>query len=522
MQAQPPPPPRVVTIELTDDPRRWQALGFRVCDAAPGGSGDAGRSSSNPAVFLSDGTAIVFVRPAGSDGNPVLRIDNGGVPVVVPAQSGSSPIPPPTPSLPPTLLAQHPNGCVGVDHVVVAAVGDVDAAAAALARALGGPPLPRRFSRGQMRFVYFRLAGGILLELIGTENKPPAAQSSSVGGADISISHKPSSAAAAADDDARLRVWGVTFAAPSLEAVAAAAGAEEGATRRIRPAVQRGRFIMPVDRVRADVGLEVAFITPRGPAVPATAAAEKQDTGAGDLSVTPHRSRRMATNDDELLSYVRSILADELALSDDSYAEYVAQLAADDSMAADEKLLIICEFLDEATERKTESLVTAILEKAESLLSAKRQAAETEQQKKVEAIEHCMAALAAQSLHDDQPEVPKRSGQPQLSKEERRRREMLLRTYGYEADEVVENEDGEAEILYSGATGNSATATKAEASLFKNDNSDRVREAQHQRKAKMQSDHAAKVQRDKDALQKQLLEKEKEKRRTQKKEKRRM
>lgn len=41
-----------------------------------------------------------------------------------------------------------------------------------------------------------------------------------------------------------------------------------------------------------------------------------------------------------------------------------------------------------------------------------------------------------------------RNPKKQLTKEERKKREQLLAKYSYDLDEVVENEDGEAEIRY--------------------------------------------------------------------------
>ena len=41
-----------------------------------------------------------------------------------------------------------------------------------------------------------------------------------------------------------------------------------------------------------------------------------------------------------------------------------------------------------------------------------------------------------------------RSTKKQLTKEERKKREKLLARYSYDLDEIVENEDGEAEIKY--------------------------------------------------------------------------
>ena len=44
--------------------------------------------------------------------------------------------------------------------------------------------------------------------------------------------------------------------------------------------------------------------------------------------------------------------------------------------------------------------------------------------------------------------VSLRNPKKQLTKEERKRRDQLLARYSYDLDEIVENEDGEAEIQY--------------------------------------------------------------------------
>jgi hypothetical protein len=64
--------------------------------------------------------------------------------------------------------------------------------------------------------------------------------------------------------------------------------------------------------------------------------------------------------------------------------------------------------------------------------------------------------LVSKAAEISQPEEildPKATNnKPILTKEERRKRELLLKTYGYDVDEIVEGEDGEAEILYKGAS----------------------------------------------------------------------
>ncbi|KAJ3330296.1 hypothetical protein HDU76_006013 [Blyttiomyces sp. JEL0837] len=222
-------------------------------------------------------------------------------------------------------------------------------------------------------------------------------------------------------------------------------------------------------------------------------------------------------SDDDLLNFITEKLNSALSLADETYSEYIAQLALDEAMPNEEKKSIICEFLQEATDQDIDVVVTEVLNQATKLMEHRRDK-ETNQKQ----IEMAKAKeVEQQSLVEElsNAENSAKSAKSQMTKEERRKRDQLLKTYGWDVDEIVENENGEAEILYKGA---SSTSSNIEAILPKNDNASRVKEAELNKRAKMQAEHTAKVQRDKAALEKQLADKEKEKRRTQKKEKRRM
>ncbi|KAJ3115601.1 hypothetical protein HDU96_000358 [Phlyctochytrium bullatum] len=195
-------------------------------------------------------------------------------------------------------------------------------------------------------------------------------------------------------------------------------------------------------------------------------------------------------------------LSTRFGLTDETYAEYIQQLVDDDTLRNDEKFQII-------KDKEVDSFISDVLEKAGKAkeLVASASASETTQ------VSFSDAEAAA--LREETLPTTDRS-KPVISKEERRRREQLLAKYAYDIDEIVEGADGEAEVLYRGQE------KVSEPSIAVNENVARVKDLEQQRRAKMKAEHEKEQQRNKAALEKQLLEKEKEKRRTQKKEKRRM
>jgi hypothetical protein len=125
--------------------------------------------------------------------------------------------------------APHPNGVVGVDHVVVAT--DVLSRTTAALEAVGARV--RRVREGGGLRQAFLWLGDVILEVVESPRAAPGAA----------------------------RLWGVTLVCADLDATVAGLGDRCGA---VRPAVQPGRRIAALRR-EAGLGLRVALMTPHGP-----------------------------------------------------------------------------------------------------------------------------------------------------------------------------------------------------------------------------------------------------------------
>ncbi|KAJ3196996.1 hypothetical protein HK101_006655 [Irineochytrium annulatum] len=190
---------------------------------------------------------------------------------------------------------------------------------------------------------------------------------------------------------------------------------------------------------------------------------------------------------------------ESLGIVDETYSEYIAQLSESDIPTKEKKEIIL--------DKTVEPVVDDILRHYDEVLRKREEEARQVQEQLLEkAKEKESQALAETVATTGNKEKVIRS------KEEQRKRDRLLATYGFDVDEIVENENGEAEVLYKGKE-----EEKVDHGLMKNDNAQKVKDAEQTRRAKMQ-----KVLRDQAALKKQLEDKEKEKRRVQKQEKRRM
>lgn len=199
--------PILTDIRLAADPAAWRGAGFAVGDdgCVVGGvtlefvAGDGG---------IVD-WALTGARAAGIDGLPTrLGAD--------PAADGAS--------------GEHPNGVVGIDHIVVMTpllertIEAFEDAGVELRRVREGET-----GMGRFRQAFFRL-GRPVLEVVETE---------------------------AAGEDAPARFWGITFGTSDLDAAAALLGERVG---RVKKAVQPGRRIATV-RSEAGLGLPVALIS---------------------------------------------------------------------------------------------------------------------------------------------------------------------------------------------------------------------------------------------------------------------
>ncbi len=135
-----------------------------------------------------------------------------------------------------------------------------------------------------------------------------------------------------------------------------------------------------------------------------------------------------------------------------------------------------------------------------------------------------------------------RNPKKQLTKEERKKREKLLARYSYDLDEVVENEDGEAEIQYKDRSETKGindgryyfiiniiklfiSINKSSFILHKdllqaNRNAEQVKQKEQLQREQMKKQHEEEKERNRKLLEKQQRDKEKAKRKTMKREKR--
>lgn len=216
--------PELKALHVADPPERWKALGFKVhggaCDLGgirlrfdAGGHGIVGWSLAGIGSAISDIDGLITETPP--EAIAQLTSDEiGGT-----ARHESEPF-------------VHPNGAIGIDHVVVLTP-DFDRTTAALERA--GMPIrrvrevPASGDRSAFRQGFRRL-GPAILELVETDGR--------------------------SDRDASF--WGLVVVVRDLQALGGRLGDRLGPARN---AVQPGRRIATL-RTSAGLGEAVAFMTP--------------------------------------------------------------------------------------------------------------------------------------------------------------------------------------------------------------------------------------------------------------------
>jgi hypothetical protein len=196
--------PELVALRLGDPAERWESLGFETHDSAIQLGGlELELGCERP--------GIAGWRLRGVDAPPVID----GL-VTEPGFPGAARAGP-----------EHPNGAIGIDHVVVATP-DFDRTVAALAEA--GIELRRvREAAGGFRQGFRRL-GPAILELVEARDAPPGPA----------------------------RFWGLVVIVSDLHALGARLGDRLGA---VKDAVQAGRQIATLRR-SAGLGEAVAFMSP--------------------------------------------------------------------------------------------------------------------------------------------------------------------------------------------------------------------------------------------------------------------
>ncbi|MGI8715712.1 MAG: glyoxalase [Solirubrobacteraceae bacterium] len=210
------PRPELAALAIADPPERWRALGFAIderdrvvlggVELALGGAGGAGAGQAGAGIT---GWTLRFVR-AGGD------IDGLATSVTAEPSGRAGRLGPPSP---------HPNGALGVDHVVIVTP-DFDRSVSALAQR--GLAL-RRIRRAGDRRQGFRRLGPAIMEIVEAPEAPAAG------------------------------FWGLTLVLADLRAPGALLAAQLG---EIRPAVQPGRQIATL-RAGAGLSARVAFMDPQ-------------------------------------------------------------------------------------------------------------------------------------------------------------------------------------------------------------------------------------------------------------------
>ena len=200
----------LAALSLADPAERWERLGFAVADGVvPLGGVQLELGAA--------GTGIVGWRLRGLDTSvdAAQCVEIDGLPTDA------------TPIHAPQAPREHPNGAIGLDHVVVTTP-DFDRTAKALACA--GIPL-RRIRRAPGGFRQgFRRLGPAILELVEARDAT----------------------------DRAARFWGLVVIVADLDALAGRLGDELGT---IKDAVQPGRRIATL-RASAGLGEAVAFMSP--------------------------------------------------------------------------------------------------------------------------------------------------------------------------------------------------------------------------------------------------------------------
>ena len=210
--------PALAALALADPPDRWRALGFAVGDDGHFALGDieiglgaGGQGITGWTVTGAPGLdrALGLTGPAGAPGAP-----RPGAPGAraFPASGAGAP-------------GEHPNGAIGLDHVVVI-VPDFDATASALEHV--GLPFRRVRQASETVRQGFRRLGPAILEVVETPDATAPA------------------------------FWGLVAVVADLEALATVAAPHIESPR---PAVQPGRRIAPVRR-SAGLSTRVAFMDP--------------------------------------------------------------------------------------------------------------------------------------------------------------------------------------------------------------------------------------------------------------------
>jgi hypothetical protein len=208
--------PELAALSIADPPARWRALGFTIDQMHPRVSGLPVLADREAGEIALGGVSVIL----GGEGSGITRWTLRHAPL----GPGLDGLPTEVTSAPAVQDVVHPNGALGVDHVVIVTP-DFDGTAAALAKR--GLQLRRTRQAGDRRQGFRRL-GPTIMELVE------------------------------APEAAALGFWGLTIVVSDLEALAR----QHAQIGEVRSAVQPGRHIATVDRAAAGLSTRLAFMDP--------------------------------------------------------------------------------------------------------------------------------------------------------------------------------------------------------------------------------------------------------------------
>lgn len=209
-------------IEIADPPEAWSRAGFSV--DSPGDSAPVCRVGG------------VRLRLVGRDhGSGIVGWSLRGLPQSYEWPGDLDGIPTTSSDSDPSAPAEHANGVVGIDHVVVFSP-DTDRTVASLG---GIGAQPRRERRGELggrpiRQIFFRF-GEVIIEVVGAPENP---------------------------DDGPAILWGITYTVANIDMTAEFFGER---TAPVKPAVQPGRRITTLRYHDLGISVRSAMISAAAP-----------------------------------------------------------------------------------------------------------------------------------------------------------------------------------------------------------------------------------------------------------------
>ncbi|KAJ2756934.1 hypothetical protein GGH94_003666 [Coemansia aciculifera] len=204
----------------------------------------------------------------------------------------------------------------------------------------------------------------------------------------------------------------------------------------------------------------------------------------------------------------------KLGVDDEAIVEYCVGLLEDTSMDDEEKHEAIVGYLEAA---ESEHDFTQVVNRALALVAGDKAQRELDAHEQAQqALRGALEKEREELLRDAQDAKTVVAGR-QLTAEERRQRERVLKAYDVRAPEIIEGANGEAEIVYREHAGGDD-----QQGLERNTNAQIVADKERAQREANRVAHQKKKEREKELLEKDRLKKEKEKKRTMKGEKRRM